>query len=340
MRFGIFDHVDDAGTTVARQLEDRCRLIEQADAAGFYAYHVAEHHGTQLGRSPSPNVLLSALAQRTTRLRIGALVYPLPFYEPLRLVEEICMLDQLSGGRLEVGVGKGASPTEGAFYNVSPDTGRDRFDEALDVVLQGLTSPTLTHHGRFYSYDGVPMTMTPVQRPHPPLWFGAGHPDRAAWAAGKGMNIVALLPAAEVRPITDRYRAEWAALGHSATDRPAMGVTRNIVLAPSADEARSIARRAFEAWRRNLNFLHGIGLGRPYPHLPPDFAAWLESGMAYAGTPDGAVDYVADQAERAGIDYMCAQIAFGDIAFAEASRTLGLLATEVIPAVTPVPAHP
>src|ERR1700719_4502410 len=108
MRFGIFDHVDDAGIPVARQFDERLRLAQLVDDAGFHSYHLAEHHGTELGRAPSPNLLLAAIARLTTRLRLGTLVSPLPLYEPLRLVEESCMLDQLSGGRLDLGVGKGA----------------------------------------------------------------------------------------------------------------------------------------------------------------------------------------------------------------------------------------
>jgi alkanesulfonate monooxygenase SsuD/methylene tetrahydromethanopterin reductase-like flavin-dependent oxidoreductase (luciferase family) len=122
MRFGVFDHVDDAGIAVGRQLAERLELAERLDAAGFHAYHIAEHHGTPLGYAASPNVFLAAVAQRTTRLRFGPLVYVLPLYHPLRLIEEVCLLDQLSGGRLEVGVGHGASFIESALYGVEPET--------------------------------------------------------------------------------------------------------------------------------------------------------------------------------------------------------------------------
>src|SRR5919201_5651510 len=116
MRFGVFDHVDDAGIPVGRQLAERLELAERLDAAGFHAYHIAEHHGTPLGYAASPNVFLAALAQRTTRLRFGPLVYVLPLYDPLRLAEEVCLLDQLSGGRLQLGGGRGASPLESALF--------------------------------------------------------------------------------------------------------------------------------------------------------------------------------------------------------------------------------
>jgi alkanesulfonate monooxygenase SsuD/methylene tetrahydromethanopterin reductase-like flavin-dependent oxidoreductase (luciferase family) len=105
MRFGIFDHMDESGVSLEQQFEERLKLIEAYDRLNFYAYHLAEHHGTPLGLAPSPGIFMAAVAQRTRRLRFGPLVYSLPLYHPVRLIEEICMLDQLSGGRFELGVG-------------------------------------------------------------------------------------------------------------------------------------------------------------------------------------------------------------------------------------------
>jgi Coenzyme F420-dependent N5,N10-methylene tetrahydromethanopterin reductase and related flavin-dependent oxidoreductases len=105
MQFGIFDHLDRNKSPLKDYYEARLQLIEMYDREGFYAYHVAEHHSTPLGMAPSPSVFLSAVAQRTKRLRFGPLVYALPLYHPIRLIEEICMLDQMSGGRLDIGFG-------------------------------------------------------------------------------------------------------------------------------------------------------------------------------------------------------------------------------------------
>ena len=102
MQFGIFDHLDRNKSPLKDYYEARLQLIEMYDREGFYAYHVAEHHSTPLGMAPSPSVFLSAVAQRTKRLRFGPLVYALPLYHPIRLIEEICMLDQMSGGRLDI----------------------------------------------------------------------------------------------------------------------------------------------------------------------------------------------------------------------------------------------
>src|SRR5262249_55971324 len=110
MKFGIFDHLDDSGMPTGRHFAERLSLIEAYDRCGFYAYHLAEHHGTPLGMAPSPGVFLAAIAQRTKRLRFGPLVYLLPLYHPIRLIEEICMLDQLTNRRLALTLHPAMSP--------------------------------------------------------------------------------------------------------------------------------------------------------------------------------------------------------------------------------------
>ena len=110
LEFGVFDHLDRNSLPLRDYYEQRLKVIEAFDRAGFYAYHVAEHHFTPLGMAPSPSVFLSAIAQRTQRLRFGTFVYALPLHHPLRVLEEICMLDHLSSGRLEIGFGRGSVP--------------------------------------------------------------------------------------------------------------------------------------------------------------------------------------------------------------------------------------
>jgi alkanesulfonate monooxygenase SsuD/methylene tetrahydromethanopterin reductase-like flavin-dependent oxidoreductase (luciferase family) len=152
MRFGIFDHLDDGGVPLGQLFEERLKLIEAYDRAGFYGYHLAEHHATPLGYAPSPGVFLSAVAQRTRQLRFGPMVYLLPLYHPLRLIEEICMLDQMSGGRFLFGVGRGISPVEVGFFGVDFAHGTRQYEEALAVIRLGLTHDELTYRGEFYQF--------------------------------------------------------------------------------------------------------------------------------------------------------------------------------------------
>ena len=118
MDLGIFDHLDRREVALDELYESRLRLLEKYDAAGFYSYHLAEHHATPLGLAPVPGIFLAAATQRTRKIRLGPCVYCLPLYDPLRLIEEVCMLDQLSRGRFDFGVGRGIVPYEMAYFNL------------------------------------------------------------------------------------------------------------------------------------------------------------------------------------------------------------------------------
>ena len=136
MKIGVFDHFDGDGGPLAAQYEWRLKLIEAYDRSGIDIYHLAEHHSTPLGLAPSPSVFLSAVAQRTKRLRFGPMVYTLSLHHPLRVMEEMCMLDQMSDGRVELGVSRGISPLESTFYGVDPKQSRDIYVEVLEILLK------------------------------------------------------------------------------------------------------------------------------------------------------------------------------------------------------------
>src|SRR3989442_7812390 len=169
--YGLLDWMDRRKGRLGQLNEERLQLLEAADAAGFSCYHLAEHHATPLGMAPSPSVFLAAAAQRTRRIRLGPLVYLLPLYSPLRLIGEICMLDHLSGGRLDLGVGRGVSPYEVGYHGLDPARTRPMFQEAPEGIVAGLTSGRLTHRGEHYRYNDVPIELAPLQRPHPPRWY-------------------------------------------------------------------------------------------------------------------------------------------------------------------------
>ncbi|MGH8328052.1 MAG: LLM class flavin-dependent oxidoreductase, partial [Steroidobacteraceae bacterium] len=332
MKFGIMDHVDDSGLPPAQHYENRLRLIEAADRLGFYSYHVAEHHGTPLGFAPSPNVYLSAVAQRTRQLRFGPMVYVAALYHPMRLAEEICMLDQLSGGRLQVGMGRGAVYLEQEIYDVDPATVAERYAEARDIVLQALTSPQVNFEGRYFRVKDFTMVLRPLQQPRPPLWYGIGNPESAVWAAANDVNVVSLMPTAMARRALDRYREEWAKLGKAEADLPHMGVARHIVVAPTDQEALRIARAAFPRWRKSFSAIwerRGVPLPMKFPW------EWDElqgNGMSIAGSPRTVIDYITTQVREAGLNFFLCQMIFGEIGYEQALASLQLFAREVMPA--------
>jgi alkanesulfonate monooxygenase SsuD/methylene tetrahydromethanopterin reductase-like flavin-dependent oxidoreductase (luciferase family) len=333
MKFGIFDHMDQGTGTLGAQYESRLRLIEAYDRAGFHAYHLAEHHATPLGMAPSPSVFLAAVAQRTRRLRFGPLVYTLGLHHPLRIAEEICMLDQMSGGRLEVGIGRGISSYELRYYGVDPAQAQPIYVEALAVILQALTNETVNFEGKFFRFHDVPIEMTPVQKPYPPLWYGVSKPEGAVWPAHNKVNIVTNTPAALARTITDAYRAAWAAAGNPDAALPVMGMSRHIVIADTDDAALAIARRGYQRWHASFMKLwikHGT---KPPNALYPDsFDALQLSGLGVAGAPATVRAALSRQVEISGINYLACRFAFGDLSFEESRRSLDLFAAEVMPA--------
>src|SRR3954451_11117928 len=140
LEFGIWDHFERRpDISPADQYQQKIELLQAAEQLGFYAYHVAEHHLSPLDLAPSPSVFLAALAQATRTLRIGSLVHVLPLYHPVRLVQEICMLDQLSRGRLDFGVGRGIRSVEHEWFGLSPDDARRRSDEILAILVAALS---------------------------------------------------------------------------------------------------------------------------------------------------------------------------------------------------------
>ena len=209
MEFGVFDHLDLGAVALGEHYENRLKLIEAYDRLGLRSYHLAEHHATPLGMTPSPSVFLAAVAQRTRRIHLGPLVYLLPLYSPLRLIGEICMLDHLSGGRLELGVGRGVSPYELGYHGLDPAASRAMFQEALAVLVTGLTHEQLTYEGKYYRYERVPMELQPRQRPYPALWYATSNLESVPWAAAHNMHLVGLGPAAPYRAFVDTYREVW-----------------------------------------------------------------------------------------------------------------------------------
>ena len=335
MKFGVFDHMDDSGSPLWRHYENRLRVIEAYDAGGFYAYHLAEHHATPIGFAPSPGLFLAAVAQRTKRLRFGPLVYPLPFYNPLRLLEEICMLDHLSEGRLELGIGRGISPTEAAFYGIDPGEMQAMYEEALEILRHGFVGKSLEFAGTYNSYDKVPITLRPYQKPHPPLWYGASSPSSVVWAAKNNVNIVTLALADQTRTITDLYKSEWTANGESPEAVPLMGVSRHIVVADSDKKAMEIASRAYPKWLHSFRYLHTKY--RPNAKLSPIAQLYPETfeelqriGNGIAGSPDRVRAFVSDQIDRCGTNYMVSWLAFGDLSLEEAMTSTQLFSQEII----------
>jgi alkanesulfonate monooxygenase SsuD/methylene tetrahydromethanopterin reductase-like flavin-dependent oxidoreductase (luciferase family) len=333
LTFGVFDHLDRGSVPLPQHYENRLKLAEVYDREGFHAYHIAEHHSTPLGMASAPGIFLAAVAQRTQRLRFGPLVYALSLTHPLRLIEEICMLDQMSQGRLELGVGRGSSPYEMSYFGVQAQESGELYKEAYAVILQGLTSPVLNFQGSHYTFDNVPMELTCVQKPHPPIWYGLSAAAAAPWAAEHGVNIVCNGPARPVHDITDRYREVWSQHhGGGHLRMPFLGLGRHIVVAETHAEAYALGERGFAHWYNSLQHLwraHGNPM-KSYP-IPEDFSQATAGGMVIVGTPEQVTEQLHAEVEKAGATYVLTRFAFGDLSYEESRRSLDLFCEQVMP---------
>jgi alkanesulfonate monooxygenase SsuD/methylene tetrahydromethanopterin reductase-like flavin-dependent oxidoreductase (luciferase family) len=333
MEFGIFDQNDAGIYPLSEQYESRLKLLEIYDRAGFRAYHMSEHHSTPLSLTPSPSVFLAAASQRTQNLRIGALVYVLPTHHPLRLAEEICMLDHLTKGRVDIGIGRGASPHELEHFGVDPAIAPAMYVEAYNVIKQAMTQDEVSFAGTHYSFADVPFPIKPRQLPHPPFFYAVPTPEGAVWPAQSAINIVAGGSVANVRAISDRFRLEWASAGRDPANVPLIGINRFVVAAETDQKALELGRRAWpDFYNRFMTLWKRHGTAPRYARLPEDFDTVVANQAAIVGSPAtirAAVDAMIDEA---GVSYFIAQFSFGDLAHEEVLQSVQIFAEQVVSA--------
>jgi alkanesulfonate monooxygenase SsuD/methylene tetrahydromethanopterin reductase-like flavin-dependent oxidoreductase (luciferase family) len=329
LKFGIFDHLDRGGRPMTELYDDRLRIAELYDRLGFHAYHLAEHHSTPLGMAPSPSVFLASIAQRTRRLRFGPLVYLLPLYHPLRLAEEIAMLDHLSHGRLEIGIGRGRSPIELTLYGQPVDTAQSVYEEALAVIELAFTRERLTFTGEHFDFRDVPIELRPQQQPHPPFWYGVGTPESAAEYGLRGFNAVTLAKAEPAAVLAKRFYQASARKGFR--DR-LMGTCRFIVVGETDREAEELAARAYPVWHQSFfELFYRYGQKPVQTTWAPSFAEMQASGLAFAGAPATVSRALRAQLELVDANYLVGQFVFGDMSLAESIKSVTLFGEQVMP---------
>jgi alkanesulfonate monooxygenase SsuD/methylene tetrahydromethanopterin reductase-like flavin-dependent oxidoreductase (luciferase family) len=317
-------------------------LLRAAEDAGFYGYHLTEHHMTPLSLAPSPTVFLAAAARETRRIRLGTLLYLLPLHNPVRLIEELCMLDHLSDGRLDIGVGTGVSPFEFKALGSDFATAREQYEESFDILYQGLTQERLDHHGARYRIDGLTMVMRPLQQPMPPLWYGLRSDYGHAIAARYGMNVVTLGGDERIAASIAKFRAAWPE--HAAERRrigtgvaePLIGGMRAIFVADTDAEARRYAEPAHQQWFERLCWLWKENGAFPPIALSPDFEETTKSGALVAGSPATVRAILIEQARRCRFNYLVLHLAFGSLGHAREMRSLALFRDEVMPALAAI----
>lgn len=298
--------------------ERALQRIEIMDRTGYDAVWLAEHHFHSFSVCPSVHMMGVHVAARTRRLRIGTAVSLAAFYHPLRLAEEVALLDVLSGGRVNWGAGRGFDRTEFRVFGVSPDESAPRFQEAVEIVLKAWRQERLTHHGRYFQFDDVEVLPRPLQRPHPPVWLAASSPEAIRRAAAAGFTIMmdphsTHLEIAHKRAL---YRETLEANGHAIAGRE-IPIARLLAIAPTARDAEETARRGAE-WlvgaytgpqHGPLTSVIGFGVAADATGKAIDPVERYLNGVIIHGTPESVTDEILRLREQAGLDYLlCAPL--------------------------------
>ncbi len=336
MKFGIFDQNDASGRPLHVQYEQRLELTQMYDEAGFHCYHLSEHHGTPLSMGPSQSIFLSAVAQRTQRIKLCPLVYLLPIHHPVRLAEEICMLDQLAKGRFEFGVGRGANPHELEALGFDPASAGAAYAEAYEILMKYFSSDVLHYPGKFWNIQNIPVTLKPFQSPHPPVWYAVATAESAVWPAQNQVNIICGGPESKVGEISDRYRQVAAASQAAGSAQALIGVWRYIVVADTDEEAMAIAESAWPSFYENFYKLWRVHGTEPQRlKLSPNYAGMVASGHAVAGSPQTVAKALNQKAKDGRLHYLVGQFMFGNLPHQHAKRSVELFSKEVMPRIEP-----
>jgi alkanesulfonate monooxygenase SsuD/methylene tetrahydromethanopterin reductase-like flavin-dependent oxidoreductase (luciferase family) len=337
LEFGIFDWIEWSDRPAGEIFEHKLAIAEAADRAGFYAWQIAEHQGTPLSIDGSPSLVLSAAIQRTKKLRLGALTFCLPWYNPFRFYNEICMLDQMSGGRLELGVGRGVSPIESSYFGMkSFDESRELYRETLDIFFAACGGKVLNHEGKHFSYKELELYVHPKQKPYPPLWFPSSDRNSIEFTAKHGYNTVLNTTAEEAGKLYAQYREVWARHRgdpgrHNAHVRaPKLGKSQHVFVAGSDAEAKTVGDAAYRVWSEHLTHL-------TRKHGKPDLLNVNPTSPAavtrlVAGSPATVTRELTQIIREAGINYLLLVFSFGDLAPERAMRSMDLFVREVMPA--------
>jgi alkanesulfonate monooxygenase SsuD/methylene tetrahydromethanopterin reductase-like flavin-dependent oxidoreductase (luciferase family) len=305
MQFGIF-----GGARVGRSdayndsygYNDFINYILAAEKIGFEGLFVVEHHFTGSGQLSSSLNLLSYLAARTTRIRLGTAVVVLPWHNPVLLAEQVATLDVLSGGRVDLGIGRGYRKEEYDAFCVPMSEGQERFSECLEVMLKSWSSnERFSHSGKRWKYKDILVEPAPVQRPHPPIWLAGGSPQGIAYVASQNYNLL-LDQLASVDQVRERVCTYLDGLEKIGKPRDAarVGVARSItVIKNDADRAKALERRR-DTFKKIGDIAYRPPGSAPISYDDPSLAS---DDSALIGTPAEIVDRICVLAE-AGAEYL------------------------------------
>jgi alkanesulfonate monooxygenase SsuD/methylene tetrahydromethanopterin reductase-like flavin-dependent oxidoreductase (luciferase family) len=324
--------------------------IELADRLGFHGVWIVEHHLMPgYSHASKPDLVLAALARRTRHLRLGLGVVPLPYHHPLHVAERIGTLDVLSGGRLEVGIGRGFSPAEYRAFGVDMADSRQRVEESLAILRASAANEVIDHHGPHFRLDRVRVVPRPLQAPYPPLWTAAVSPETFDWAARERLGVLAgpFKPWFMVADDIARYRGAW-----HGPEPMRIGMTVGMLCLRDGRRARALAAPALrwsygELLRATTPVLErlwpsyeherNIGRFRRLLKLGARLSVLELAGLAVVGSPDECVARI-ERYARAGVTHLLCSVGAGGVPTEVVRESLECIATDVLPRLARPPA--
>ncbi|HLG12356.1 MAG TPA: LLM class flavin-dependent oxidoreductase [Dehalococcoidia bacterium] len=339
MKLGLFQNVQWPEATDQRtQFENAIEQTILAEQAGFDSAFFVEHHWTRHGILSSTLALLAYIAARTTRIRLGTAVLVIPLHDPVRLVEEASTVDLLSGGRLDLGVGRGFQWLEFDGFGLDIAESRARYDEALEVILKAWREPKLNHKGRYWRYGDVSVEPKPLQKPHPPVWAGAGNKESAKKVGRLGLRLMLSSGARfeSITPMIDAYKSGLAEGSHAFSSDHVL-LSRITHIAETRARAWEIAGPYYNWFRKTVAEVSQTP-GQPSRFnaapLTPKLHGPIGSERDDPGflfcTPDEASRYI-EEVAALGVGQVIFQGNWGGIPQDDMVRSLTLVGREVIP---------
>ena len=347
MEFGSFmEFHTRPGASQAEAFDESIAHVDMAEKLGLDGVWLAESHfSPERSMASSPLIIAAALAGRTSRIKIGTAVHVLPLGNPLRIAEEAASLDHLSKGRLEFGVGRSGLPGSYEGYNIPYAESRERFFEALEVILQAWTSERFSYHGKYHSYEDVSLTPRPYQRPHPAIRVAATSDESFETFGRMGFPIfigVRSLGATRVAEQVRSYERAWSEAGHKGPVDISLRVP--VYVAPTKEEALGDPEESFMRQFRRLGRQLASSTENPGADAKTERGlrgkmlsevTWEEARLekAAVGTPEMVVDRLAEMRETLHLSGVTAEFNAGEMLPADrVARSLRLFCEQVAPA--------
>ncbi|WP_338603057.1 LLM class flavin-dependent oxidoreductase [Sulfolobus tengchongensis] len=344
--FGIFDHMDWRDDNIRELIREKLELVKIYEKFGFYGIHLAEHHFTQLSVNVNPGLFLASASQLTSKLRLCTLAYVVPTYHPLRLAEEISLLDNLTGGRLEIGFTNGINMLELKQYGLEINTAREMGKEAVDIILKYFVGKPLTFIGNYYKLEDVEPVLLPLQKPHPPIWIPTRNINTVPWIAKNGFNIATGLgELEEAKQILGKYRSVYREneLRKEDSNPPKLALQRIVYVSTTDEKARADVVPAIRKFAENITYISRKYGSEYIGHRPSseykqlsvsqllDVDYQLSHDIVIAGSPRTVTEKIKKSLDETGANYFMAQISFGSLTFNQVIESLTLFHDEVMP---------